>query len=397
MQHQILADAEIIDLVRQRFPGEEARILLAIGAQSALLRAQLASDGGDLIGVTPPPGYTSDTLNALLAEIVGRVGDAAHEAAADPHPQYLTSAEGAAAYAPISHTHAAADITSGQFDPARIPQAGVTQHQGALSIGWSQLTGLPAFATRWPTWSEVTDKPTTFPPSAHTHTTIESQRRAMFVLTTSDPAFPIPSWAQDGKGVLYVTGCGGGGSGGVNTTTGQRGGGGGSAAVAVRVPLNIPSGATTLSATVGAGAPGVSAAGTSAGMFGGESSVSIGGVVRLKLGGGGAGAITSGGSGGFVNLPATNGPAYTSTAAGLGAGVAGGSGNTTNGGFGAGAPSAFGLGGDGFTSGPSANTNGGNASGNGAGGAGALWLSGAAATSGAGAPGFLILEFVEGF
>src|SRR5690606_36587354 len=28
---------------------------------------------------------------------------------------------------------------------------------------------LPVYATRWPTWSEVTDKPSTFPPDAHTH------------------------------------------------------------------------------------------------------------------------------------------------------------------------------------------------------------------------------------
>ena len=63
----------------------------------------------------------------------------------------------------------ASKITSGTFADGRIAASNVTQHQGALSIGWSQLTGLPAFATRWPTWSEVTDKPTTFTPSAHTH------------------------------------------------------------------------------------------------------------------------------------------------------------------------------------------------------------------------------------
>ena len=34
---------------------------------------------------------------------------------------------------------------------------------------WSQLSDPPATATRWPTWLEVTDKPATFPPSAHSH------------------------------------------------------------------------------------------------------------------------------------------------------------------------------------------------------------------------------------
>ncbi|WP_323881357.1 phage tail-collar fiber domain-containing protein [Aeromonas caviae] len=35
---------------------------------------------------------------------------------------------------------------------------------------WSQLTGIPAYASRWPSWAEVTGKPGTMPPSAHTHT-----------------------------------------------------------------------------------------------------------------------------------------------------------------------------------------------------------------------------------
>ena len=34
---------------------------------------------------------------------------------------------------------------------------------------WAQVTGQPATATRWPTFAEVTGKPTTFAPSAHTH------------------------------------------------------------------------------------------------------------------------------------------------------------------------------------------------------------------------------------
>ncbi|WP_409010935.1 phage tail protein [Aeromonas salmonicida] len=34
---------------------------------------------------------------------------------------------------------------------------------------WSQITGVPVHATRWPTWAEVSSKPTTMPPAAHTH------------------------------------------------------------------------------------------------------------------------------------------------------------------------------------------------------------------------------------
>ena len=39
----------------------------------------------------------------------------------------------------------------------------------ANAAPWTGITGKPATATRWPAWSEVTDKPSTFAPSAHTH------------------------------------------------------------------------------------------------------------------------------------------------------------------------------------------------------------------------------------
>lgn len=41
----------------------------------------------------------------------------------------------------VGHTHAAADVTSGTFANARIAAGNVTQHQAALSIAGSQLTG----------------------------------------------------------------------------------------------------------------------------------------------------------------------------------------------------------------------------------------------------------------
>lgn len=39
---------------------------------------------------------------------------------------------------------------------------------------WSQVTGQPAQATRWPTWSEVTSKPSTFAPDSHTHSILDT-------------------------------------------------------------------------------------------------------------------------------------------------------------------------------------------------------------------------------
>jgi hypothetical protein len=41
------------------------------------------------------------------------------------------------------------------------------------TVPWANVSSKPAEATRWPTWSEVTSKPSTFPPSAHNHAATE--------------------------------------------------------------------------------------------------------------------------------------------------------------------------------------------------------------------------------
>lgn len=38
---------------------------------------------------------------------------------------------------------------------------------------WSQITGAPVYTTRWPDWTEVTGKPSTFTPATHTHSTAD--------------------------------------------------------------------------------------------------------------------------------------------------------------------------------------------------------------------------------
>ena len=100
-----------------------------------------------------------------------------------------------------------------------------------------------------------------------------AQRRETYVLTSSNASFPIPSWARGGKGIVYVTGCGGGG--GSSTSTGGLSG-----AWARQHPLIIPSGATTMGLTIGAGGP----AGTAGG--GGSTEIAIGGTNILRLTGG---------------------------------------------------------------------------------------------------------------
>lgn len=51
------------------------------------------------------------------------------------------------AYAAISHTHSASDITAGTFADGRIAESNVTQHQAALSITESQISDLGTYAT----------------------------------------------------------------------------------------------------------------------------------------------------------------------------------------------------------------------------------------------------------
>lgn len=101
-------------------------------------------------------------------------------------------------------------------------------------------------------------------------------RREIVTLTASNASLAIPSWAQGGKGIVYVTGCGGGGGGAAATNASS------SAASAIGHPLNIPSGATTMGLTVGAAG--------AATVAGGHTDIAIGGTNVLRLQGGTVGA-----------------------------------------------------------------------------------------------------------
>jgi len=60
------------------------------------------------------------------------------------------------------------------------------------SVAWSILTGVPSFASRWPTWSEVSSKPAEFAPSPHVHDagsittgTLADAHRGVYVQATA--------------------------------------------------------------------------------------------------------------------------------------------------------------------------------------------------------------------
>ncbi len=50
-----------------------------------------------------------------------------------------------------------------------LPNNNLAELPAGDSLAWSLLSGVPVYATRWPTWDEVSGKPATFPPAAHTH------------------------------------------------------------------------------------------------------------------------------------------------------------------------------------------------------------------------------------
>lgn len=242
-----------------------------------------------------------------------------------------------------------------------------------------------------------------------------SARRATYVLTSSNASFPIPAWAQGGKGIALVSGVGAGGAGGGRDTNGSNGspltGGGGSGAWCVDYPMHIPSGVTTVAVQIGSGGiPGTNDADgittNNAGGDGGATSLTVG-LLELRLGGGRGGradgtlvnGVANGGSGGqlddtlavITDLTETRlRPGFSGTASNgsqvfgpfprvlpsRNANSAGASsffgrgGQVNNAGAGATAPVGYGGGGHG------ANNSGNNAS--------------------AGAPGILILTFMEG-
>lgn len=115
---------------------------------------QSISLGGQLSG----SGTTSITAALTAAAITGQTALTSGLAAAD---ELLVSDAGVLkrmdvsvlqsflqsnlSFAASSHNHAASNINSGTFANARISQGNVTQHQGALSIGWNQLTGVPSY------------------------------------------------------------------------------------------------------------------------------------------------------------------------------------------------------------------------------------------------------------
>lgn len=69
------------------------------------------------------------------------------------------------------------------------------------TMAWGNITGVPATATRWPSWSEITSKPITFNPSGHTHplSGISDLQASWDALLKAAPSAYVtrwPSWSE---------------------------------------------------------------------------------------------------------------------------------------------------------------------------------------------------------
>lgn len=69
------------------------------------------------------------------------------------------------------------------------------------TMAWGNITGVPATVTRWPSWSEITSKPSTFTPSSHTHplSDISDLQASWDALLKAAPSAYVtrwPSWSE---------------------------------------------------------------------------------------------------------------------------------------------------------------------------------------------------------
>ncbi|MFC5706880.1 phage tail-collar fiber domain-containing protein [Aeromonas eucrenophila] len=100
---------------------------------------------------------TSPSTNARIYHTYDKPTPAEIGAAAASHSHSWGQISGIPAYA--TRWPSWAEVTG---KPASMPPS-------AHNHPWAQITGAPAQATRWPAWGEVTGKPATMPPTAHTH------------------------------------------------------------------------------------------------------------------------------------------------------------------------------------------------------------------------------------
>lgn len=100
-------------------------------------------------------------------------------------------------------------VESGKYSAYHWAQK-AQEYAGAVDYNWSAIQGKPATATRWPSWGEVTSKPSTFTPSGHTHDWSQIKGNKGF-LSGSDPTVV---YGRSGLQFSNFSGAGGSGANG---------------------------------------------------------------------------------------------------------------------------------------------------------------------------------------
>jgi len=109
-----------------------------------------------------------NTANAATAEGVAAV---AQDALAQANAA-VTASNGAAAEAAQAQADAATALAAANNAGDAVAQVAAGKADAVHTHPWNAITGKPAVATRWPTWSEVTDKPASFGPQIVTLATL---------------------------------------------------------------------------------------------------------------------------------------------------------------------------------------------------------------------------------
>lgn len=159
------ADAAKSSAVNSAGLASESASQAASSADQALLAAQSAVESANNASDFASDAATSKQLaesNALLAE----------KWAQNPENSPVRPDE-YSAYHWAKKAEDLVDInvvqSTGQSETDVMSQKAVTDLFGSVSSDWTDISNKPATATRWPTYTEVTNKPSTFPPSSHTH------------------------------------------------------------------------------------------------------------------------------------------------------------------------------------------------------------------------------------
>ena len=153
------AAAELAARTKQNETDIEVLTALRLAAAAAAV-----TDHGALTGLADDDHsqYHNDARGDARYDAIGTAAAAvaAHEGLADPHPGYLTPAEGSAAFAPLSHGHVAADVSdfdtqvrTNRLDQMAAPAASVSfADQQATSFRVENRTSDPGSPTTGQIW-----------------------------------------------------------------------------------------------------------------------------------------------------------------------------------------------------------------------------------------------------